>query len=283
MKAMLKYRGGKSKEIPLFLNYVPSYTGRYIEPFLGGGSVFFYLQPERAIINDLNSSLMSFYKGIRDEYPKVHQELTSLEETYIANRTAFELLKKENPTERVEDKNEQLYYELRDMFNGISHKKYTEATLYYFINKTAYSGMIRYNSKGEFNVPYGRYKNFNTQLITEEHSKLLNKAELYNSDYSNIFALSQPEDFIFLDPPYDCIFSDYGNEKYKDGFDEECHRKLAQDFRNLSCKAMMIIGKTPLTAELYQGMIIDEYAKKYSVNIRNRFKASANHIIVTNY
>lgn len=283
MKAMLKYRGGKSKEIPLFLKYIPSYTGRYIEPFLGGGSVFFYLQPKRAIINDLNSSLMTFYKGVRDEYQKVHQELSSLEATYIANRAAFDFLKKENPTERVEDKNEQLYYELRDMFNGISHKKYTEAALYYFINKTAYSGMIRYNSKGEFNVPYGRYKNFNTQLVTEEHSKLLNKADLYNCDYSNVFALSQPDDFMFLDPPYDCIFSDYGNEKYKEGFDEECHRKLAQDFRNLSCKAMMVIGKTPLTAELYQGMIVDEYSKKYSVNIRNRFKASANHIIVTNY
>lgn len=283
MKAMLKYRGGKSKEIPHFLKYIPSYTGRYIEPFLGGGSVFFYLQPKRAIINDLNSSLMTFYKGVRDEYQKVHQELTSLEATYIANRAAFEILKKENPTERVEDKNEQLYYELRDMFNGISHKKYTEAALYYFINKTAYSGMIRYNAKGEFNVPYGRYKNFNTQLVTEEHSKLLNQADLYNCDYSNVFALSQPEDFMFLDPPYDCIFSDYGNEKYKEGFDEECHRKLAQDFRNLSCKAMMVIGKTPLTAELYQGMIIDEYSKNYSVNIRNRFKASANHIIVTNY
>lgn len=280
---MLKYRGGKSKEIPHFLKYIPSYKGRYIEPFLGGGAVFFYLEPECSILNDLNSSLMSFYSGIRNEYDVVHQELSKIEDIYVANRTAFEILKNKYPNERVKDGNEFFYYKLRDMFNGLTPKEYSDAALYYFINKTAYSGMIRYNSKGEFNVPYGRYKNFNTQLVTEEHSKLLNRAVLYNGDYKNIFALSQPEDFMFLDPPYDCIFSDYGNEKYKEGFDEECHRKLAQDFRNLSCQAMMVIGKTPLTAELYQGMIIDEYSKKYSVNIRNRFKASANHIIVTNY
>ena len=280
---MLKYRGGKSKEIPLFLKYIPEYKGRYIEPFLGGGSVFFYIEPKYAILNDLNSSLMSFYRGIRNNFNVVHQELSLIEDIYTRNRTTFESLKKRHPNERVEDCNELFYYNLRDMFNGLIPKQYSDATLYYFINKTAYSGMIRYNSKGEFNVPYGRYKNFNTQMVTKEHSNLLNKAKLYDCDYSSIFNMSQPEDFMFLDPPYDCIFSDYGNEKYKDGFDEECHRKLAEDFRNLSCKAMMVIGKTPLTAELYNGMIRDEYAKKYAVNIRNRFKAAANHIIVTNY
>ena len=95
--------------------------------------------------------------------------------------------------------------------------------------------------------------------------------------------MTRPDDFVFLDPPYDCVFSDYGNEEYKDGFNDDSHRKLAQDFKNLNCRALMVIGRTPLTEELYDDMIVDEYAKKYAVNIRNRFKSAANHILVANY
>ena len=91
------------------------------------------------------------------------------------------------------------------------------------------------------------------------------------------------DDFIFLDPPYDCVFSDYGNVEYKEGFNEDNHRKLAEDFKNLSCKSLMVIGKTPLTEELYKEFIIDEYKKTYAVNIRNRFKSEAKHIVVANY
>ena len=188
-----------------------------------------------------------------------------------------------HPDERVEDRNEGLYYELRNMYNNLVERRYSDALLYYYINKTAYSGMIRYNARGEFNVPFGRYKNINTKLVTEQHSELLQRAELFNTDYSDIFDMSQQGDFMFLDPPYDCIFSDYGNEEYRDGFNEENHRRLAQDFRNLGCMAMMVIGRTPLTEELYHGMIIDDYGKQYAVNIRNRFKSAANHIIVTNF
>ena len=102
-------------------------------------------------------------------------------------------------------------------------------------------------------------------------------------DYSKIFDMLSNDDFVFLDPPYDCVFSDYGNEDYKDGFGEDEHRRLASDFRNLPCKALLVIGKTSLTEELYGDLIVEEYDKSYSVNIRNRFKADAKHIIVTNY
>lgn len=280
---MLKYSGGKFKEIPHIMEHVPEFNGRYIEPFLGGGAVFFHLEPQQAIINDINTPLMSFYRGVRDNYPALRQELDAIEVLYTQNRDAFDALRAQHPNERVEDNNEDLYYAIRDMFNNLAEKKYSDALLYYFINKTAYSGMIRYNAKGEFNVPFGRYKSINTKSITEQHSKLLQKAELFNGDYLDIFNMSQQGDFMFLDPPYDCIFSDYGNKEYRDGFNEDSHRRLAQDFRNLGCMAMMVIGKTPLTEELYNGMIVDEYEKQYAVNIKNRFKSAANHIIVTNY
>ena len=226
---------------------------------------------------------MAFYRGVRDDYQNLRHELDDIETVYSENRAAFDALKALHPDERVEDRNEGLYYELRNMYNNLVERRYSDALLYYYINKTAYSGMIRYNARGEFNVPFGRYKNINTKLVTEQHSELLQRAELFNTDYSDIFDMSQQGDFMFLDPPYDCIFSDYGNEEYRDGFNEENHRRLAQDFRNLGCMAMMVIGRTPLTEELYHGMIIDDYGKQYAVNIRNRFKSAANHIIVTNF
>lgn len=280
---MIKYRGGKSKEIPCIMRNIPQFTGRYVEPFLGGGALFFYLEPEQAIINDINEKLMSFYNGVRDNYSDIRKELDYLEKQYAIFRKEFESLKLLHPNERVADRNEELYYELRDMFNGVIEKKYSDAVLYYYINKTAYSGMIRYNARGEFNVPFGRYKHLNTKSVTLLHSKLLQQAQIYNTDYKDIFDMCEPDDFVFLDPPYDCTFSDYGNEKYKEGFNEDSHRQLANDFANLPCKALMVIGKTPMTEELYRGYIVDEYDKNYAVNIRNRFKAAAKHIIVTNY
>lgn len=283
MKPIIKYRGGKSKEIPLLTPYIPKYEGRYIEPFLGGGAMYFHLEPQQAVINDINTRLMGFYTTVQKNYSKLSKELAKLENIYTKNRADFDALKMLHPDERVEDKNEALYYRLRDMYNGLTKPQYSAAALYYFINKTAYSGMIRFNAKGEYNVPYGRYKNFNTTLITKQHHRLLANTEIHNADYREIFSLAEADDFVFLDPPYDCIFSDYGNNEYKDGFSEKSHRQLANDFQNLNCRALMVIGATPLTRELYGGNIVAEYDKNYSVNIRNRFQAEAVHIIVTNY
>ena len=253
MNPMLKYRGGKSKELAHFVDHMPQSFDRYVEPFFGGGALFFYLQPEKAIIND------------------------------VKNQKEYEKEKNKNPEVRVANRNEELYYLMRDAFNHKIKLEYLDSVIYFFINKTAYSGMIRYNAKGEYNVPYGRYKNFNTKLLTQEHYELLKRTEIYNMDYSKIFHMLSKEDFVFLDPPYDCVFSDYGNEDYKDGFGEDEHRRLASDFRNLPCKALLVIGKTSLTEELYGDFIAEEYEKSYSVNIRNRFKADAKHMIVTNY
>lgn len=283
MKPLLKYRGGKSKEIPHIIKHIPKFNGTYIEPFFGGGALFFYLEPKKAIINDINTKLISFYNGFKSDFELIKTELREIEKNYVTNRAKFERLKSKTPDLRVEDNNELFYYQLRDMFNDLAEKKYSEASLYYFINKTAYSGMIRYNSKGEFNVPYGRYANLNTSLATEAHSNLLSNTEIYNFDYQNIFEMAKEDDFMFLDPPYDCVFSDYGNVEYKDGFNERNHIELANSYKKLKCKALMVIGRTPLTEELYGDMIVDEYGKSYSVNIRNRFKSSASHILISNY
>lgn len=283
MNPMLKYRGGKSREIPQFEKYIPESFSTYIEPFLGGGAVFFHLEPERAIINDVNGRLISFYECVRNQYAAMRAELDQIQEIYERNQADYKIRKAQAPEERIPNANEELYYRIRDMYNGKIPSEYLDGVLYFFINKTAYSGMIRFNSNGEYNVPFGRYPNLNTKMITVEHSQLLQGAEVMQQDYAAVFDRAQPDDFMFLDPPYDCVFNDYGNIDMMNGFDEEQHRRLAADFRNLSCRALMVIGKTTLTEELYGKYIRDEYCKNYAVNIRNRFKNDAKHIVVMNY
>ena len=283
MKPIIKYRGGKSKEIKNFLQFIPHDYDKYVEPFAGGAALYFYLEPQQALINDINTRLTDFYLTVQNNYEQLKKELDSLESIYHSNQIEYEIQKKSEVMQGyVENKNEALYYLLRDMYNGKIEKKYLDATLYYFINKTSYSGMLRFNSKGEFNVPFGRYKNFNTEMVSEEHSALLRRTEITQMDYSKVFERSSTKDFVFLDPPYDCVFTDYGNVGEND-FLEQSQIKLAEDFRNLSAKSLMIIGKTELTKKLYGPYIKAEYSKKYAVNIRNRFKAESKHLIITNY
>lgn len=293
MKPILKYSGGKSKELKEIYKYIPDFKGRYIEPFIGGGALFFDLEKENSIINDVNIKLITFYQNLKTNDFQIRKELKEIQQIYETNRKEFEeeleRLKKENVDNikalKAKDKNDALYYHIRKMFNNEIALEYDFATIYYFINKTAYSGIIRYNSQGKYNVPYGRYKNFNTDLITDEHIKLLKQTEIHNKDYSEIFNMAKENDFIFLDPPYDCVFNDYGNNKKDDfsGFTEDMQIKLAQDFRNLSTPALMIIGKTPLIEKLYKPFIFTEYSKSYSVNIKNRFKAETQHLVIKNY
>lgn len=282
MRPILKYRGGKAGEISRFLSHIPHDFDRYIEPFFGGGALFFYLEPRQALINDTNSKLMAFYRQLRDDYPLMRKQLDALQEIYESNQEEFRKLKNSYPDQRIPNANEELYYRMRHLYNypdgGLS-----EGVLYFFINKTAYSGMIRHNRRGEYNVPFGRYASFNTRLITQGHSDLLQRAELFNLDYREIFAMAKEDDFLFLDPPYDCVFNDYGNLEKSSGFDEAAQRRLAADFKELPCRALMIIGKTPLTQELYGSFAVDEYAKSYTVNIKNRFNSDNVHMIVKNY
>lgn len=281
MDPLIKYRGGKRREIPMFQHLIPKDYGRYIEPFFGGGAVFFHQEPARAIINDINLPLITFYKQIADQYDVVMEELRKLSAIYEANSDEYERMKRQHPNDRIENKNEALYYQIRDMYNGITKPKYQPATLYYFINKTAYSGMIRFNTRGEYNVPFGRYKHFNVEIITPKHSQLLQNAEIFHLDFEEIFNMTEQNDFVFLDPPYDSIFHDYGNSETE--FGEDAHRRLAADFFNLGCRALMVIGRTDLTTELYGNNVIAEYPIRYCVNIRNRFDTATTHIVVCNY
>jgi len=282
MHPVLKYRGGKLREIPHFLRHIPDDFDRYIEPFLGGGALYFYMEPARAVLNDVNARLMGFYRQLRDRYPEMRRQLDALQVEYERNQRAYEKLKAGQPDERVPNANEDLYYRLRALYNQ-PDETWLEGVLYFFINKTAYSGMLRYNRSGDYNVPFGRYPHFNTQRVTARHSELLQCAELHSVDYTQIFSMAAKDDFIFLDPPYDCVFNEYGNIDSMNGFDETEHRRLAAEFRKLPCRTLMVVGKTPLMESLYGDYVCEEYYKSYAVNIRNRFNNDSMHMVVKNY
>ena len=107
-----RYRGGKSKEISHFVNNMPAKYNRYIEPFFGGGALYFFLEPDRAIINDVNTKLYSFYQGMKEDYPKARVQLDTLQMIYENNQKKYEELKRQHPEERMENKNEELYLSL---------------------------------------------------------------------------------------------------------------------------------------------------------------------------
>lgn len=244
MKPIIKYCGGKSREIKYFAKYFPddfgTNSGTYYEPFLGGGAVFFEFMPKQAFLSDSNRQLMDFYKDFSKHYTRIRRELEALAAEFRLNQREYELEKTINPKEHVVNRNENRYYLFRSAMNGHRYCDYSSATIYYYINRLAYAGLTRFNSKGEFNAPFGHYKKFSIENADLSHAQLLQQAELKCCKYKYAFERATEKDFAFLDPPYDGVFSNYGTP-----FGEKEHRELAQDFKNLSCKALMVIGKTP--------------------------------------
>lgn len=203
MKPILQYPGGKRADIKYFSGFFPQEMESYYEPFLGGGSVYFHLEPRRAILSDINKRLINFYQGIQEK--DINSELEELAIRY----------KKEDP--------KALYYHLRDVYNQKQEDKYSKEAIYYFINKTAFRGLSRVNRKGEFNASFGFRKNFPNH-IEGKAIELIRNAEIKCSSYEHSFNKAGNKDFMFLDPPYNTTFNRYGN---KEKFSEEQQRKLA--------------------------------------------------------
>ena len=259
LKPLIKWSGGKSDEIKMFEKYFPENYNKYLEPFIGGGSVYFYLNPLNPVINDIHSELIDFYKS-------------------IANGKGEEIFEFMNNTPN----NEETYYKIRDEMK--IENELDNAKRFYYQRKTCFRGMLRYNKNGKFNIPFGKYKTINySELLNKNYEKLLNRTEILNKDFDYIFEnYNYENNFMFLDPPYDSEFTDYGYCK----FDKEEHKKLALLFKNTKIKCLMIIGKTKFIEELYSEYIIDEYDKKYKFKLYdNRINNEINtkHLIIKNY
>jgi DNA adenine methylase len=158
------------------------------------------------------------------------------------------------------------------------------AKRFYYQRKTCFRGMLRYNKDKKFNIPFGRYKTINyTELLNKDYETLLNRTEIYNERFEFIFEKYNDEtNFMFLDPPYDSEFTDYGYCQ----FGKEEQHKLASLFKTTKIKCLMIIGKTKFIEELYSGYIVAEYDKKYKFKLYNNRigdEINTKHLIIKNY
>lgn len=259
MKPIVKWSGGKKDEIKHFVDLIPDDISTYAEPFFGGGAVFFYLEPKRAVISDVHEELIDFYRALKDG----------------KGRDIYAFLN-ENPN------TDEVYYKVRDQFKV--ETPLDNAKRFFYLRKTCFRGMLRYNKSGKFNIPYGRYKTFNyEELKDEKYKNVFESTDIHKKGFEEVFDMcNDPKDFIFLDPPYDSEFTDYGYCSF--GKDE--HRKLAECFKKSKARCMMVIGKTPLIEELYSPYIKREYHKKYAFKIHsNRVGDEINtmHVVITNY
>jgi DNA adenine methylase len=259
LSPLIKWSGGKSDEIKMFKKYFPDKFDIYIEPFVGGGSVYFYLNPIKAVINDIHTELIDLYQCIGNgNSEKIYEFMES------------------NPNDEI------TYYKIRDEM--IINDKLDSAKRFYYQRKTCFRGMLRYNKNGKFNIPFGRYKTINyNDLKNKNYELLLNRTEILNKDFNYIFEnYNDNNNFMFLDPPYDSEFTDYGYCE----FGKKEQEQLAYLFKNTKIKCLMIIGKTKFIEDLYKDYIIDEYDKKYKFKLYdNRIGDEINvkHLIIKNY
>ena len=368
LKHLIKWPGGKEKELKFIFPNVPENINNYYEPFVGGASVFMAFNAENFFINDKSSELINLYKYIaandkgfydwaraietawtnmlffakksnlenifmqfrndeidEEELKKNVQEYLDSNKENVLNvlpkkfiefsdilfsETRINLTRKLQRMKKIEQgkcilpendikKNIEtafmsaLYMYFRFLYNDNEIKSNTpfHTALFLFIRNYTYSGMFRYNDKGDFNVPYGgmgyNEKSLENKLKYYQSQCVLKKfatTKIENMDFEDFFKQNVPEkdDFVFLDPPYDSEFSTYA----QNDFTKDEQKRLANYLCN-ECKGkwMLVIKATPFILSLYKdkGLNIKSFHKTYTVSFMNRNDKKAEHLIIMNY
>lgn len=261
-KPILKWAGGKTQLLNEILPKVPKQYGKYIEPFVGGGALFFALHPEQAVIADSNPELVNMYQEIANHVEDVIEYLHRYENT-------------------KED-----FYRIRSLDWETLSKPEAAARMIY-LNKTCFNGLYRVNRKGQFNVPYGKYKspNFCDEDSLYAASNILDRVTIMCGDYlSVLMQYAEEGDFVFLDPPYLPV-SEYADFKRytKEQFYEEDHIELAKEVTRLQergCHVILTNSNHPLVHELYAPYKIDVIPTKRYISC-NGSKRTGEDVIVT--
>lgn len=261
---ILKWAGGKTQLLPEILPRMPKHYSKYMEPFIGGGALFFRLGKENSVIADSNPELINLYNQIASNCDAV-----------------IEVLKH--------------YRNDEDMFYEVRAKDWTlcdpieAAARMIYLNHTCFNGLYRLNKKGMFNTPYGRYKN--PTICNEERlhaaSKILKNSVIVCGDYLDILnTYAEEGDFVFLDPPYVPV-SEYADFKRytKEQFYEQDQINLANEVErlvNIGCKVMLTNSNHPLVHDLYKEYKIEIIPTKRNINRRGD-KRKGEDVIVTTY
>lgn len=264
-KPPVKWAGGKAQLIPqLELLFPKMEYSLYIEPFVGGGAVFFHLLPPSAILIDSNEELINFYLEVRDNL----EELLS------------DLKKHKNTPE--------YYYSIRAL-DPRYLSPVERASRFLYLNKTGYNGLWRVNSQGKHNVPFGRYKN--PKIVDEPNLRLvkeaLRHARVICDDFSRVLDFAQPGVFVYLDPPYYPLSDTANFTGYtSDAFGPEDQKRLAGVFRELDrmgCLVMLSNSDTPFIRELYSGYDIQVVCARRAINCRPERRGPITELVIRNY
>jgi len=240
VEPILKWAGGKRQLLSEITGQFPAGFERYHEPFVGGGAVYFHLEPERGSINDLNDRLVTLYEVVRDRDP---DDLIAENETH--------------------EHDEEYYYDARDEFNDLHEvddktddQRLREASLFIYLNRTCFNGLYRENSSGEFNVPVGRYANpdwVQADRIRALHG-VLQDTTIHNEDFEYVREAANAGDLVYFDPPYEPVsttanFTDY----HAEGFDKDDQKRLRDLAVDLDAMGVsVVLSNSPPVAELYE-------------------------------
>ena len=267
----LRWVGGKRRLASNLLNYLPRDIEErlYCEPFVGAGSLFFALRPQKAFISDLNDHLIKCYQAVRDKPDLVSSYLN----------------------DHAKKSSREYYYEVRSKYN--LHNKgdsfsVAQAARFIYLNQTCFNGVFRVNKKGEYNVPYGLKEPPLLPSLDRlrSASEALKHARLANLPFEESFADATESDFYYLDPPYPPLNGIANFTHYTaDRFNETDQRRLAEEIEQLDshgCKFMMTNAGMTLIKELYQRFNIVELTTTRYVTCRKR-KHRISDLVITNY
>lgn len=241
---------------------------RHVEPFVGGGAMFFARRPTRALLTDINPALVDTYHAIRDEVDRVIAALGELAAGHSKER----------------------YYQIRERYNrGARLGSAKRAAMFIYLNKTCFNGLHRVNRKGEFNVPHGSYKN--PRILNEgglrAASQALRGADLQCSSFEGLLEHAKPGDFVYFDPPYEPVSATASFTSYaRDGFSQDDQRRLSEVYRALDrrgCKLMLSNSDVPLIRDLYRGFEVNTVAAPRAINCDAAKRGKVTELVVRNY
>ena len=291
-KPFLKWAGGKTQLLPTIDSFLPEYFRRerevtYIEPFVGGGAMLFYMLRQyhnirSAVINDINPHLTKTYTVIRDEPFLLIDTLTDLQESFRAL--------KDNEAQK------DFFLNIRKDFNEKSLSDVEEAAFMIFLNRTCFNGLYRENSKGKFNVPFGRYSNptICDEALILADSELLQKVEILNGDFAQTGEYVNGYTFFYFDPPYRPLDATSSFNSYvKESFDDAEQIRLKEYFSALSADGCFEIlsnsdcrGRNENDTffdELYQDFIIERVNAKRCINANASKRGTLTELLIRNY
>jgi DNA adenine methylase len=272
-KPFLKWAGGKQQLLAQFEALLPDRFERYIEPFVGGGAVFFYLwnagRFQRTIfLSDTNEELINTYIVIRDQVGELVELVAEHERCHCRD----------------------YYYKIRALNRqNIAFSDVERAARTLYLNRTCYNGLYRVNQKGQFNVPMGSYKN--PTILHEETLRVAHEAlqgvSFAVADFEAILDLAQQDDFVYFDPPYAPVSKTASFTSYTAGsFGEDDQRRLAHVYEELTgrgCHCMLSNSYTPVILDLYHQYRIETVQAIRAINSDANGRGNINEVVVLNY